>query len=112
MFVLSPGYGLISMRSWPLTSFDSVSTSALARPGLYVIHTAPCSSEWTAFSLAIAFGYTVPVQSAQTGAWSPPVGGDVSYLRTPFTWSNLGSTLYTRPLIDLASPSSGCACGS
>ena len=33
----------------------------------------------TAFSFAIAAGYTVPLQSAQYGLWLPPTGGVASY---------------------------------
>ncbi|GAA3236698.1 hypothetical protein GCM10020256_55550 [Streptomyces thermocoprophilus] len=68
-------YGLISVYGVFFTLAASASTSAFAALSVYVTQTAPCSSECTAFSFFTGFVYTVPLQSAQTGLWSPPTGG-------------------------------------
>src|SRR5690242_3565625 len=67
---------------------------------------APCSSMCTAFSLAIAFGYTVPAQSAQIGEWLPPTGGVVSYWITVLRWLRSDSALNVTPWMSAAHCSS------
>jgi len=68
-----PGNGLTSMNVCLPASRRSVSTWAGGRSERYVIHTAPCSREWTAVSSGIGASYNP--QFCQTGAWSPPTGG-------------------------------------
>src|SRR5215469_979549 len=102
MGVFRLGYGLIAIRSWPSTNVASFETSDSARPGRYVIQTAPCSSMCTAFSLAIAAAYTVPLQSAQYWLWLPPTGGDESYLIVPWTWLRSACGLNVTPSMSLA----------
>src|SRR6185437_3809651 len=56
-----------------------------------------------AFSLRSSDGYTVPLQSAQVGSWSPPNGGLSVELTTPCTWLRLGKSFSTMPGIAFAS---------
>lgn len=49
-----PSTGLISVYGVFFTFAASASTSAFGASPLYVTHTAPCSSEWTAFVVLIS----------------------------------------------------------
>ena len=58
----------MSMWSTPVTRRANEATDAASSVGAYVIQTAPCSNEWTAFSSRSARGYTTPVQVAHTAS--------------------------------------------
>jgi hypothetical protein len=63
---------LSSVLSWRCT--------LRAVPGAYSISMRPCSSAWTAFSLAGGLSGAYTPSSAGVGRWVPEVGGLVLYL--------------------------------